>query len=124
MLLILFCVCSIVSCRPTDGAGRALDVKCETHNTQLHRIKGYTFGRDTMASPVWDYIRFHDFKLHPHVIPWSFSHERCKYHTRRISIDYCPVCDEEFNQQYAKFKELTEEEKEEHFMKILQRGID
>jgi hypothetical protein len=96
---------------------------CQVHHTPLKARGGFTFGERVVADPIWDYVRFLDTERFPNVTPWSFSSKRSEAKSAPTTVKYCPQCDDEFEGEFEKFRQLTEPEKQAYFEALLRRQI-
>ncbi len=114
----------MISCCNTNSkipvVGQAVE-RCKVHLTQLKTKDGFTFNDNILADPSWDYVRFMDEERFQHTTPWYFSPYRTDNSTKPKTVDYCPICDEDFAKGYADFQRLTEEEKEAVFLESIRK---
>jgi hypothetical protein len=96
---------------------------CRVHHTPLKSRDGFTFGDHVCADPTWDYVRFMDEERFPNVTPWSFSSKRSDVVSDPTTIRYCPQCDAQFEEEFGKFRRLSEPEKEAAFEALLRKEI-
>lgn len=98
--------------------------RCRVHQSNLKTMNGFTFDDDVMADPTWDYVRFMYETRIPYSIPWGFSKNQTDICSKPISVDYCPLCEAEFQEGFADFKQLTEAQKEALFMESVRREAE